>query len=401
MENTFEKMKTCSWNDNTPEDSIEKRLQCLIKQQRSINLDTFLRRQQEKYEIEDKDIEELKQLLVDYNDLKEMNFIGTDMYANAVFFKHKVKYLYRCVGQDTDEDKILGDADIKYMKHTKTIFEECLKQIEPGGKGKLFSYTKCFGKMLYKYATLLYENQKIRIEIRKDSIVNAISEDSENWISIQKYTRECTKQDGRKGRLPYFAIDMSNARDNSVKCLKYWITDFLGEQEWNWNKDIMDPIGDAEVVCNFTNQSKCGNGNVQRMEFDRESFCMLLYKYFLKYAEKSGGEEWFKRFVVWTLDSLENIQDGKLKRYFDKIIKDSKCLDKENQVNTILGMIDWDNEIKYMSRRKGENQGKSNEPAHMEVYKGGNADEYTRQWKDILFSAVEGKYSYIDYSNSQ
>lgn len=36
----------------------------------------------------------------------------------------------------------------------------------------------------------------------------------------------------------------------------------------------------------------------------------------------------------------------------------------------------------------------------MKVYKGDNAEMLSKQWKYILFSAIERKYSHIDYSNN-
>lgn len=404
MENIFEQKKLayekgqkCSWDD-VPQESIVEELQYLILQHRYINLGAFLKQQQEKYGIEEQDIIELKDLLFYYNDLKEINFIGTDMYANALFLKHKVSYLYRSVGRDTKEDRVFGDADIEYKEHIKTIFKECLNQIETGGNGKLFSYTKCFGKMLYKYATLQWESSNIVIEVRKDAIINSISEYGKDFICLQKYTRKCATKDGKSG-LPYFSIDMSNARDNSVECLKFWITEFLGKQEWYWHKDIVDPIGDAEVVCNFTNKSECRNAyDVKRIELSSDEFCVLLYKYFSKYAEKINDKCWFDNFIANTLDTLKDYQNGELKGRYEKIISD-ELLDQKEKVENILEMIDWENEIEYMSRRKGEIQEQKREPSHMEVYKGGNAEEASKQWKYILFSAIEKKYSCIDYSN--
>ena len=452
MENIFEQKKLayeeepkCSRDDVPQESMIEKKLRKLILKQRYINLGTFLKQQQEKYGIEEQDIRELKYLLFKHNDLKEINFIGTDMYANALFLKHKVPYLYRSVGMDTKEDSIFGDADIEYIDHTKEIFRECLKQIETGGKGNLFSYSKCFGKMLYKYATLQEDNSTIVIEVRKDAIVNAISGNGKYFISIQRYMREGVVQNEKNSF--YFAIDMSNARDNNVECLKYWITEFLGKQKWHRHKDIVDPIGDAEVVCNFTNKPKtqCENteddDGVQRFEFNQAEFCVLLYKYFSEYAAVKRDEAWFNQFIDNTLKTLEK-DHNKLKRYYKNIIFISNSLQDINfdnikiknieeefidiniknieeefvdiknknieeefvdinikNIKGILNMIDWKNEIKYMSRRKGEVQEQKREPTHMEVYKGDNAEEVSKQWKYILFSAIEKKYLYIDYSN--
>ena len=39
--------------------------------------------------------------------------------------------------------------------------------------------------------------------------------------------------------------------------------------------------------------------------------------------------------------------------------------------------------------------------ADMAVYKGNNAEPYSAIWKEILFEAVMGKYSYIDYGYSK
>lgn len=403
MENIFEQVKkayengkTSLW-DTLQYSMIEEKLQYLILKQRYLNLKTFLEKQKTKYE--DLDIEELQELLFFYNDLKEINFIGTDMYANALFLKNKVPYLYRSVGKDIDKDRVFEDADIKYSELTKTIFQECLKQIETGGKGELFSYSKCFGKMLYKYTTLQSGASEAEIEVRKDAIINAISEDGKDFISIQRYIRNCTIRNGKSG-LPYFAIDMSNARDNSVEYLKYWITKFLGEQEWHWHKDIVDPIGDAEVVCNFTNKSQCRNcDSVQRMKFSKDEFCILLYKYFSKYAQENEIYEWFSSFISKTLDTLKIFQNGNLECFYKKVMDDSLQGIDSKKINDILKMLDWENEIRYMSRQKGEIKEQNREPAHMEVYKGDNAEMVSKQWKYILFSAIEGKYSYIDYSN--
>lgn len=385
-----------------PEGSpIEEELQYLILKQRFDNLGTFLERQKKKYE--DLDIRGLHELLFFYNDLKEINFIGTDMFANALFIKNKVPFLYRSVGKDTQKGKVVGDTDFKYSNHGTEIFKKCLAQIQTGGAGELFSYTKCFGKMLYKYATLQGSNSKITFEIRSEASINAISEDGENLISIQQYMRNCIVRDGQ-GKLPYFAIDMSNARDNSVKCLKYWINKFLGKQQWHWHKDIVDPIGDAEVVCNFTNTLEGENikfyNSVQRIKFNRNEICMLLYRYFKEYARKTASEEWFNGFIDSTMRTIDDLKYKHLKDIYNSIRNDDLVdldIDKNN-IDTILSMVIWENEIKYMSRRKGEIKEEKRNPAPMTVYKGDNAEVVSKVWKDILFGAIEKKYSYIDYS---
>ncbi|MEK3697400.1 hypothetical protein NYE33_10515 [Paenibacillus sp. FSL R10-2199] len=406
MQDIFERVKKMYENRqlglwDIPENSvIGEKLQYLILRRRYLNLKVFLEKQKKNFGFVD--IEELQELLFFYNDLNEINFIGTDMFANALFLKNKVPFLYRSVGKDIDKDKVFGEADLEYSEHVQMIFKECLNQIETGGAGKLFSYTKCFGKMLYKYATFQNGNLNTIIEVRKEAIINAISEDGKDIIGIQRYIRNCAMRNG-KSELPYFTIDMSNARDNSVEYLKYWITEFLGKQEWYWHKNIVDPIGDAEVVCNFTNASRYDYikfyDSVQRLEFSRDEFCVLLYKYFKEYATKIEIQNWFCRFVSNTLETLKNFEDGKLKCFYEKIKDDNLQGIDYKKINNILDMVNWENEIRYMSRRKGETKEQNREPSHMEVYKGDNAEMISKQWKYILFSAIERKYSYIDYSN--
>lgn len=63
--------------------------------------------------------------------------------------------------------------------------------------------------------------------------------------------------------------------------------------------------------------------------------------------------------------------------------------------------IDWELEILYMRRIKSEKGSAEGEVAQMDIYKGDGTDRETRIWKDILFAAVEGKYSYFDYSGQR
>ena len=442
MENIFKKMREAYEEGQTTEKTEEK-LQYLILQQRYNNLNKFLEKQETKYGMACGDVEELKDLLFYYNDLKEINFIGTDMYANALFFKHTVPYLYRSVGKDTDKLRVFGDLKVKGNEHVKKIFEKCVEQIQKGGGGKLFSYTKCFGKMLYKYITLQREDSNVTIEIRKNAVINAILEDEKEskFISIQQYMRKNANNTEENG-LPYFAIDMSNARDNKVKCLKYWIIEFLGEMEWNIYNDIVDPIGDAEVVLNFTHDSlKKGEfthdsqeEDVIRKELNRDEFCVLLYKYFEEYASKISCEKDFKNYIGETLKTLGEFRGGALQTYYYMIMivgellesKDSIDIDKDkikkilknididididkdkikkiledidkDKIKKILGNIVWENEKKYMPKRREEKESAYNiDP--MGVYHGDNAEVYSKEWKDILFNAVENKYTHSNYS---
>lgn len=381
--------------------SIEEKMQYLILKQRYANLGNFLEKQKEYYE--EIDITGLQNLLFFYNDLKELIFIGTDLFTNTMLIKNEVPYLYRSVGKDTEKEKVLGDEKYQYKDHISKIIKECLNQIETGGKGSLFSYTKCFGKMLYKYVTLQSKESIATIEIRKCANVNSVF-DGESDMSIQKYARSCAnKNDKEENTLPYFSIDISNARDNKVEYLKEWVTVFLGKQDWHWHKDIVDPIGDAEVVCNFTNIVDDNKNGVlckavQRLDFNRDEFCRLLYKYFKTYAEKLGKSSYFDTFIDSSLKTLVGYEDGKIKEYYINTIN---SIVEDDDVSNILKLINWENEKKYMSRRKGEETESEVKIADISIYKGNNAEPYSAIWKEILFGAVMGKYSHIDYGYSK
>lgn len=371
---------------DTPKNiTIEEKLQYIILKQRYLNLGVFLEKQKNRYKY--LELERLQELLFFYNDLKEMHFIGTDMYADVLFLKSKVPYLYRSVGKE----QIFETEEIEYCKHLKKIFEDCLNQIKVGNKGKMFSYTKCFGKMLYKYTTLIECKKSVTIEIRKEQVINAISKDGNNFISIQEYARNCHMyQEDEKDFLPYFIIDMSNVRDDKVEYLRLWFDEFLGKQDWGYYDDIVDPIGDAEVICNFTNNLQCNNfDNVYREDFNRDELCVLLYKYFMKYAEEQRNVDDFNRLVFTTLENLK-IRNIQFANFYEQIIKDELYINYE-KINSILRMIDWSEEIKYMTRRES-----NSEIDPMRVYKGDNSEELSGLWKNILFNAIEGTWTYYE-----
>jgi hypothetical protein len=152
------------YNGEQTEDtsSDEEKLAYYIMKQRYENLKNFcLQKIKEKYNASDDDV---KRLIVNwflYNDLCEIKYIGTDFYSNAMFVKHQVPYLYRSVGKDNDSIVWNNDAEYDdYNGIVKNIFERCLDQIKSGGTGVLFSYTKCFGRMLYKYTNFRDPNEK-------------------------------------------------------------------------------------------------------------------------------------------------------------------------------------------------------------------------------------------------
>lgn len=84
---------------------IEELMQYVILKQRYINLGEFLKehlklyKKTEYYDAENpenpenkKNFKELQNLMFLYNDLREINYIGTDMFANAMFIKNKVPF---------------------------------------------------------------------------------------------------------------------------------------------------------------------------------------------------------------------------------------------------------------------------------------------------------------------
>lgn len=384
---------------------LEDELAYLILEQRYKNLITFIQKQSRKYT--GMDAEELQELWFIYNDLKEINYIGTDIYADTVFVKHTVPYLYRsCPGEDYHASNrvVMGQEEPETMG--KTIFEECLKQIKSGGNGKLYSYSKSFGKMLYKYATIQGVNQKTIIEIRKNATVNAVSEDGNHAKSMQRYIREVQSRNV-KTDIPYFAVDMSNAREDMVEYLKTWLDAYLGEQRYvKRYEDIYDPIGDAEVVSNFTYVCKDGKGllasEVKRIELNRDELCVLLYEYFKIYVQRKNMEQRFHSFIQNTLSTLRDVENGSFKTFYDSIINNTIVgVDRSKIADILNNHIDWNKEEMYMARCKGERAEHCTETAHIDVYKGNNAEPKSRVWKEILFGAVEYNYTHINYSGQR
>lgn len=340
-----------------------------------------------------------KTILKDYyffnNDLKEMNIIGTDFYMDTKFIKNKVPFLYRCVGKDGEYN--YENKNYKISDHVKEIMIQSKEQIETGGKGQLFSYSKCFGKMLYKYASILNDNGKITIEIRNDALINTIQpkKESNSLFMIQEYIIKCDVESG-EAPLPYFSIDMSTVRGNDVKNLKKWLDSYLGKK--NSYDNVVDPIGDAEVVMNFTYlDNKNSASGVKRETLDMEDFCVLLYQYFKNYfvkVKKSSNLDEFDTFITKSLDTLP--------KYFskDEINQILKKANNDVITNLLDKNVDWEKEKYYMTRRKEDKPSNQNIPKQMEIYKGKNANWKTQVLKDILFEVVKGKYSYINFGGN-
>lgn len=347
--------------------------------------------------------EKEKKFLTEYyfkdNGLKEMNIIGTDLYINSKFIKQKIPFLYRCVGKD-DNDKT--PESIPCSKHMKRIFTLSKEQIETGGKGQLFSYSKCFGVVIYKYTNAMWSKGSITLEVRKKPYINAITIEENKIEMLQEYDSICTKENNEKRFLPYFAIDMSNARDNDVNNLKRWIENYLGKQNWHYGKEIIDPIGDAEVVMNFTNTIKNEDNDfeimaekVERKSLKIEEFCKLLYLYFKIFYYKSNNDtKGFDQFVKRSINTMHK-ED---RDCFNAYICDEQ---NEQDLKQILKNIDWDLERKYMTRKKGvEGESNMDVPKQRRIYKGENAEWKTTTWKEILDEAIRGNWSHLNYGGN-
>ncbi len=387
-------------NKNSQFDKKEDELRYRILQRRIKNLKSYIDILKTKYDMPADDVNELLRMWFLYNDLKEINFIGTDLYADALFVRHKVPYLYRSVGRDKESKTNVDNGSTDSEKMGKTIFNECLKQIESGGKGKLYSYSKCFGRMLFKYANIKRGEDETDIEIRKDAFVNCIWNEA-GCKSLQTYLHDISKSE-EPISIPYFSIDMSNSRDDRVGNLKTWLDDFLGKQEYIKRfKDIYDPIGDAEVVSNHTGMESEMCNRVDRYTLTKEIFCKMVYLYGLKYSETIGKCD---HYCVYIQKSLGTIQEPNENRYYSfyKGITDEKCINDKTineTINDILNRICWDNEIKYMTRQKAEKASNGGEIVHIDIYKEDSSEAMSRIWKEIVLEAIRGHYSYTDCSS--
>ena len=384
-------------------ESDERKLAYLIMTQRYRNLCEFLGRQKNKYNLHPSDIESLKNNWFLYNDLRELHFVGTDIYSDAMFIKHKVPFLYRSVGKDAVKESVL-EGTTSFNEIGYTIFKECLEQIKSGGKGKLFSYSKCFGKMLIKYANIRTGETTTIIEIRKESWVNVITRKSGEVMSIQEFIRDALKN-GKDVEIPLFTIDMSNARENSVNNLKAWINDFLGEQTYTKRyNDIYDPIGDAEVVSDFTGEIAGEAGSAvmcseeKRYDLNVEEFCSLLYEYAIKFSERRRIT-YFQTFVETSLKSMP--ANSEYYAFYSNIMEKKFVNIDYQKIAALLECIDWDKEAFYMSRVKEEKRESDGNIPSIDIYKEDSSETKSRIWKEIVFEGLRGKYSSINCSALQ
>lgn len=413
------------FNINTTTLNSVQKLQLSIYEQRYKNIKDYIENTTKNLTDSEKDI--LLKYYFFSNKLNEINFIGTDFYLNTRFIKEQVPFLYRSVGRDSKT----GDTSIyrkcKRENHIEKILKECIRQIKTGGKGELYSYSKCFGLMLYKYANITSEYKKLTIEIRKDAWLNAI-DDENKPVMVQEYLYKY-ENNNNEYKLPYFCIDMSNARENSTQYLREWAKewskgvkkekkkngkeDYLDEEiEFRYGDDIVDPIGDAEVVTNYTNvidEKTIMANNVERIELSIGDFCELIYLYFKIYNEKQkNSQERVTNFIKKSIDSLPENSKQDLLKILPSELKSLYSTNEntnENQFenhnklrNIIASCIDWELEKKYMTKGVNKNQG--NNIKIRNIYKSDNASWKVNVLKEILIESVRGEYSYINYGGN-
>ncbi|OME52812.1 MULTISPECIES: hypothetical protein [Paenibacillus] len=295
--------------------------------------------------------EEDRKKIVDYylfdNRLKELKYLGLGHYYNAKFKKSQAT-LYRSKGRDRIESDYFGAPDS--VEIVKRIFEQCREHINKGtNKVRLYSYSKCFGTVLFKYLSIEKGKISVNLQIIPKNNINVINVNGEN-MSVQQFVRHQCKD----ARID-FCIDMSSVRNGKRDNLTIWMKDFLGESSTEIQR-ILSPVSDQEVIAScIPNQeiSEC---------FNEEELIYLLYRYYKKYYEvrnHSNGEIFkheFKKAVAYLNEEFEkqlsnqheeeNTQQLKIiKTYIDQF---TLCLDgdeaHDKKVDKVFTYIDWSKE---------------------------------------------------------
>lgn len=418
---------------NIKVENIEEELQLLIFKHRYENikryvnfLSTYKNEKSKDDNIKEELSQEEKDTLVEYylfdNDLKELSILGTSIYADVLFIKRQVPYLYRCVGKDRNENTCEANSVKKFPRksHVKEIFKTCYDQFKNEYTGGKYSYSKCLGRVLFKYGNVnitraTYESddeKKIILEIRKNAWVNSIlgkdnpeNKDSENdkIIMIQEYLKN-NKNEEECTNIPMFCVDMSNAFLDNEKFLKNWIKSYLGKGEDK--QEYAQPIYDVEVITNFTGFTGEKKG-IMADEVERKYFCaaeyiQLLYwyskmyysKYKEKYSKKFEANKEFEDNIKKSIDSLRKLKVSKSreKEAHDKIVKvyeKIKELENKDKIEEVLNNVCWELEVEYMTRGSSKYD---KETRQIKAYKEEDSYYLINAWKKILNNAIRGKY---------
>lgn len=298
-------------------------------------------------EIPDED----RKRIVDYylfdNRLKELKYLGLGHYYNAKFKKSQAT-LYRSNGRDRIEPYYFGESDS--VETVKIIFEQCREHINKGtNKVRLYSYSKCFGTVLFKYLSIEEGATSVNLHIIPNRDINVIDVDGEN-MSIQQFLgSQCkdTKID--------FCIDMSSVRDGKRDNLTSWMKDFLGDNSTEIQK-LHSPVSDQEVIMSYVPDQEVSE------RFNEGELIYLLYRYYAKYYEirnKDKSDNFnieFGKTITYLNEEVEkdlanqhseeNVHQLKNIKKFIALFK--LCVDgneaHDEKVNKVFTYIDWNAE---------------------------------------------------------
>ncbi|UJF33740.1 hypothetical protein [Paenibacillus hexagrammi] len=167
--------------------------------------------------------DEFKKTVIDYyiqsNSIKEMNSIGLGWYYDVKYRKETSTLYSVGYGVDSNWHEWLKNS---YNENNKikengvqSFFYACKEHINPGGKIRLKSLSKCFGIDLFKYMQL-DRNGNANLYIIKDAPINFIEYEGSK-ITLQEYLLSDFDFDAKKN--PEFCFDFSHPRNEEKKIL--------------------------------------------------------------------------------------------------------------------------------------------------------------------------------------
>ncbi|QGQ97918.1 hypothetical protein EHS13_25030 [Paenibacillus psychroresistens] len=292
--------------------------------------------------------DEDRKKIIDYylfdNRLKELKYLGLGHYYNAKFKKSQAT-LFRSNGGKRDEPDNYGKSS--NLETVKTIFEHCREHINKGtDKVRLYSYSKCFGIVLFKYLSINQKKDTVELQILPNQDINVIFGGDNNMSLHQFVGDQC------KNTRTDYCIDMSSVRNGKRDNLTIWMKDFLGEKSTEIQK-MHSPVSDQEVI------TSCILNQEVSESFNEEELIYLLYRYYEKYYEvrnKGKGDKFkyeFEKAITYINEEFEkelSNQPGEenaqqfinIKNHIDRFklcINGNEAHDKK--VNKVFTYIDW------------------------------------------------------------
>ncbi|MGF6356706.1 hypothetical protein ABIE27_004630 [Paenibacillus sp. 4624] len=295
--------------------------------------------------------EDEKGKIIDYylfdNRLEELYYLGLGHYYNAKFKKSQA-VLFRSNGGDRNTPVIHGMSS--NLETVKLIFNQCREHINKGkDKVRLYSYSKCFGIVLFKYLSIEQDKDSVELRILPNQNINVIY-NNDTVMSLQQFI-----MDEYKASKTDYCIDMSSVRSGKRDNLAVWMKNFLGERSIEIQK-IHSPVSDQEVVASRILNQEISNS------FNEEELIYLLYRYYKKYYEvrnNDNGDKFrheFEKVTTYLNEEFEkqlsdnhgenNTQQLKiLKAYIERF---KLCLGgneaHDKKVDLIFNFIDWSKE---------------------------------------------------------